>query len=69
MNRSKLDRKRIALSRETVRHLNGEALRGVAGGMTNQSRLTQCECPTALGCPSGTTTFTVSRVNTACTQP
>jgi hypothetical protein len=65
----KKDRKRIALSRETVRHLNGEALRGIAGGRINESRNTECECPTVLGCDPNTTTLTASRVNTACTQP
>ena len=56
-------RKRIALGRETVRHLTQTSLQDIAGGRINESRLTECECPTALGCGPGTG----SLVNTACT--
>ena len=60
------DRKRIALSRETVRHLGVDVLGGVAGGRINLSRQTQCDCPTLGGC--GPNTVTVSAANTSCTQ-
>jgi hypothetical protein len=46
-------RKRIALGRETVRHLSLASLQDIAGGKNNESRLTECECPTALGCGPG----------------
>ena len=49
----KKDRKRIALGRETVRHLTQASLQNIAGGRKNESRLTECECPTATGCNPG----------------
>ena len=61
----KKDRKRIALGRETVRHLTQGALQGVAGGAINLSRHSQCDCPTFGGC--GPDTLTISAVGTTCT--
>jgi hypothetical protein len=61
----KKDRKRIALGRETLRHLTQASLQDIAGGRINESRLTVCGCATANGCPGDT--LTVSAVGTACT--
>jgi hypothetical protein len=61
----KKDRKRIALGRETVRHLSPGTLEGIGGGAINLSRHSQCDCPTFGGC--GPNTLTVSAVRTACT--
>jgi hypothetical protein len=62
----KKHRKRIELGRETVRHLTLASLQDIAGGRKNESRLTECECPTALGCGPGTgsllfTTCTITK--------
>jgi len=66
--KSSTPRKKLVLNKETVRRLTDAELRGVAGGMINQSRVTECDCGTA-GCPTGTENPPVpsSRVNTACT--
>ena len=66
MNKPSNPRKKLVLSRETVRHLSTDQLQGVVGGMINLSRITQCECPSRLGCEPDPG---VSRVHTACTQP
>lgn len=65
MSKKDNPRKKLVLNRETVRHLTTEQLRGVVGGMINQSRITECECPSGLGCEPQTGT---SRTNTSCTK-
>lgn len=64
MNKKGITRK-LVLSRETIRHLTANELEGVVGGMINQSRVTQCDCPT-FTCDDPQP---MTRVHTACTQP
>jgi len=61
----KTNRRRIALGRETVKHLTSASLQHIAGGATNLSRPSQCDCPTAGGC--GPDTLTLSALGTTCT--
>ena len=67
--RDRAPRKKLALSRTTLRNLSPAELRNVGGGMTNESRLSECDCPTFTCNTGGTTSFTVSRSGTSCTQP
>ena len=64
MNKRNHSKKHLVLGKESLRHLTIAELGGVLGGAINQSRGTQCECPTALGCGGGD----ISEVNTACTK-
>lgn len=63
-NKTKVSKKQLVLNRESVRHLTTDHLSGVGGGMINQTRASQCGCPTRLGCGPDTGT---SRAGTACT--
>lgn len=46
MNKDTGRKKKLVLHKETVRHLNSTELKSVGGGMINQSRVSQCDCPT-----------------------
>jgi hypothetical protein len=64
MNKKNASRK-LVLNRATIRNLTATELGGVVGGMINQSRVTQCDCPTFL-CDEPVPS---SQANTGCTRP
>jgi len=44
MNKKVTATRKLVLHRETVRHLTSAELGRAAGGMINQSRVSQCDC-------------------------
>jgi hypothetical protein len=52
MNKDHGSKRKLVLHRATVRHLTGAELKGVAGGMIDQSILTKCDCETVFCPPS-----------------
>ena len=64
MNKKDLGRK-LVLNRETIRHLTANELEGVVGGMINQSRVTQCDCPSFTCDEPGPS----SMADASCTKP
>lgn len=63
VNKKSTTTRKLVLHRETLRHLTSAELGRAVGGMINQSRVTQCDCPTFM-C---TDPVPSSRVATACT--
>ena len=68
--KDKAPSKKLVLNRATLRNLTSTELKGVVGGMINQSRVTECDCPSFM-CDTTDNTggHGVSRAGTACTQP
>ena len=65
MNKKITTSRKLVLNRETIRHLSATDLGGVVGGMINQSRVSQCDCPT-FTCDDPAPS---SMANTSCTKP
>jgi hypothetical protein len=68
--RNQATRKKLVLHRTTLRQLTTNQLRGVAGGRWNESRESQCDCPTFTCDNTNTaTSYTMQSVQSACQLP